>query len=348
MDIQSSRRTQRGDRFDRSRLRVEPLASREHKLTLGAPRSLEPVACKTPALADVARAMTRAREREASVILILGGHVIRAEVQAYLIDWMERGWVSGIALNGAGLIHDYEFALAGASTEDVQTYLRSGQFGLWRETGQINEIARRALQEDAGLGEMAGRVISEGDFPRKDASLLAAGWRLGIPITVHVGIGYDIVYEHPNCDGAAWGGASYTDFLRFAALVENLEGGVVATFGCAVMAPEVFLKALAMARNVAHQAGRVIRDFDSLVCDLMPVPEDRTTEPATDDAAYYFRPLKTLLIRAVADGGRGHYVRGAHADTIPELWTQVCEAERIQRIHRSTQRMENTTTWASS
>ncbi len=328
MDAQPSRRRSLPDRFDRSRLRVLPLADREHKLALDLKRVPTPVETATPELREVAQAMLRSKSRRASVILMLGGHVIRAGVQAYLIDLMERGLVSGIALNGAGLIHDYEFALAGASTEDVQTYLRSGQFGLWRETGEINEIAKCAEREAAGLGETAGRLISQGDFPRKEASLLAAGHRLGIPITVHVGIGYDIVYEHPNCDGAAWGGASYRDFLRFASLVEGLEGGVVATFGCAVMAPEVFLKALAMARNVAHQQGRVIRDFDSLVCDLMPVPEDRSVEPATDEAAYYFRPLKTLLIRAVADGGRGHYVRGDHAKTIPELWTQLRNAER--------------------
>ncbi len=327
MEPQTKLRAADGTLFDRSRLRVLPLAAREHKLELDSRRKRDTVEMRTPELRQVAHAMLDARSHEASVILMLGGHVIRAGVQAYLIDMMERGLVSCIALNGAGLIHDYEFALAGASTEDVQTYLRSGQFGLWRETGEINEVAKLAASRDAGLGETAGRLIAEGDFPRKDASLLAAAYRLGIPITVHVGIGYDIVYEHPDCDGGAWGAASYRDFLRFASVVENLEGGVVGTFGCAVMAPEVFLKALAMARNVAHQAGRRIADFDSLVCDLMPVPEPHSVEPSPDDPAYYFRPLKTLLIRAVADGGRGHYVRGSHANTIPELWTQLQHAE---------------------
>lgn len=316
--------------FDRSRLRVLPLEARDHKLSLDRGRPLEAVAMQSSELHDVARAMLRARSEGASNLFMLGGHVIRAGVQAYLIDLMQRGLVSGIALNGAGLIHDYEFALAGASTEDVSTYLRSGQFGLWSETGDINEVAKIAAARSAGLGETAGRLIAEGDFPHKDSSVLAAAYRLDVPVTVHVGIGYDIVYEHPNCDGAAWGAASYRDFLRFASLVERLEGGVIATFGCAVMAPEVFLKALAMARNVAHQEGREIRDFDSLVCDLMPVPEDRSVEPRVDEAAYYFRPLKTLLIRAVADGGRGHYVRGSHVDTIPELWTQLGHAERLR------------------
>ncbi|MCP5043037.1 MAG: hypothetical protein GY944_18590 [bacterium] len=323
--MKSQRSTAR--RFDRSRLRVLPLADRRHKLELATTRKLDPVEVTTPALARVGEAIVRAKECGASVILMLGGHVIRAGVQPYLIDLIERGYVSCIALNGSGLIHDYEFALAGASTEDVQTYLRSGQFGLWRETGEINEIAAVAAREAAGLGETAGRIIDTGDFPRKDSSILAAGYRCGVPITVHVGIGYDIVYEHPNCDGAAWGAASYNDFLRYAAVVEGLEGGVVGTFGCAVMAPEVFLKTLAMARNVAHAQDRVIADFDSLVCDLLPLPDDVSKEPTPDSPGYYFRPWKTLLVRAVADGGRGHYVRGNHASTIPQLWTHITRAQ---------------------
>ncbi|MFT5444389.1 MAG: hypothetical protein ACI8W3_003444 [Myxococcota bacterium] len=314
-----------GDIFDRSRLNVLPLSERNHKLDLSSKRKLVEVEATTPALKTVGHAIARAKERNSSVILMLGGHVIRSGVQEYLIDLMERGLVSAIALNGAGLIHDYEFALVGATTEDVETYLSNGQFGLWRETGDINDVAIEAARRGQGLGYTAGRIIEEGDFPHKASSILAAGYRTGVPVTIHVGIGYDIVYEHPNCDGAAWGAASYHDFLRFAKVVESLEGGVVATFGCAVMAPEVFLKSLAMARNVAHSEGRTIGDFDSLVCDLLKLPEDTSLEPSTQDPAYFFRPFKTLLIRAVSDGGRGHYVRGHHGTTIPELWTHICQ-----------------------
>ena len=321
MNTHPTTEAQPGDLFDRDRLRILPLAEREHKLDLGCERKMIAVEVTNASLERVGSAVSRASANGASVILMLGGHVIRAGVAAYLIDLMERGLVSCIALNGAGLIHDYEFALVGATTEDVETYLSNGQFGLWRETGAINEIAALAHREGKGLGETAGRVIENGDFPHKESSILAAGYRTGVPVTVHVGIGYDIVYEHPNCDGAAWGASSYTDFLRYAKVVEGLEGGVIATFGCAVMAPEVFLKTLAMARNVAHREGRQIGNFDSLVCDLLPLPDDTSDEPGTHEPAYFFRPWKTLLVRAVSDGGRGHYVRGHHALTIPELWT---------------------------
>ncbi|MCH7868283.1 MAG: hypothetical protein IH881_11350 [Myxococcales bacterium] len=314
--------------FDRSRLNIRPLSERQHKLDLSSVRKLVKVETTHPALSEVGRAIARARSRQAAVIMMLGGHVIRAGVQPYLIDLMERGFISCIALNGSGLIHDYELSLIGATTEDVETYLDTGQFGLWRETGAINEIASAAYREKTGLGHMAGRMIEEGDFPHKHASILAAGYRTGVPVTVHVGIGYDIVYEHPNCDGAAWGAASYCDFLRYAKVVEALEGGVVATFGCAVMAPEVFLKSLAMARNVALADGRRVGNFDSLVCDLLPLPNDVSHEPSLDNPAYYFRPWKTLLVRAVSDRGRGHYVRGHHGSTIPELWTSVDQAAR--------------------
>ncbi len=309
--------------FDRSRLRVLPLAERENKLGISAVRKLVPVEVTDSTFACVGRAVARARKSGASVMLMLGGHVVRSGVQPYVIDLMERGLVSCVAFNGAGLIHDYEFARAGGTTEDVQTYLSSGQFGLWRETGDINRIAVEASNAGEGLGYTAGRIIQSGKFPNKKSSILAAGYRTGVPVTVHVGIGYDIVYEHPNCDGAAWGAASYYDFLRYAKVVESLEGGVIATFGCAVMAPEIFLKSLAMARNVAHAEGRRIADFDSLVCDLLPLPTDVSDEPSADDPAYFFRPWKTLLVRAVADGGRGHYVRGRHASTIPQLWTAI-------------------------
>ncbi len=322
----STLKTDRRDIFDRSRLRILPLNERQHKLDLSAVRKLVAVEVTNTALAEVGRAIARARAEGSAVVLMLGGHVIRAGVQPYLIDLMERGFVSCIALNGSGLIHDYEFALVGATTEDVETYLGCGQFGLWRETGGINDIAVEASGDGMGLGYTAGRIIEDGDFPHKSSSILAAGYRTGVSVTVHVGIGYDIVYEHPNCDGAAWGASSYCDFLRYAKVVESLEGGVVATFGCAVMAPEVFLKSLSMARNVAHAEGRRIANFDSLVCDLLPLPADVSQEPSIDDPAYFFRPWKTLLVRAVADGGRGHYVRGHHGSTIPELWTSITQA----------------------
>jgi hypothetical protein len=251
-----------------------------------------------------------------------GGHVVRSGVQRHIIDLLEKGYISCIAMNGSVMIHDFEFSLIGSTTESVARYIRDGQFGLWQETGRINDIVNSAYAAgDAGMGSSVGRAIYEGDFPYKDLSILAACYRLNIPATVHIGIGYDIIHEHPNFDGAASGAASYRDFLLFAGMLEKLEGGVVMSFGSAVMGPEVYLKALSMARNVAFQEGREIRHFTTLVCDLYPLPDDLAKEACKDDPAYYFRPWKTMLLRTVADGGESYYVRGRHADTIPALWT---------------------------
>jgi hypothetical protein len=183
----------------------------------------------------------------------------------------------------------------------------------------MNEVIRTAAHKGLGLGEALGREIQDGDFPHKDISVLAAGVRLGIPVTVHVGIGYDILHEHPNCDGAALGQTSYQDFLVFTESVTKLEGGVLLNFGSAVMGPEVYLKALAMARNVAHQEGRVIRHFTTGVFDLIPIEGDTRQQAPKEDPRYYYRPWKTILVRTVADGGESHYVAGDHRVTVPHL-----------------------------
>jgi hypothetical protein len=273
----------------------------------------------------------RARQGGAARILMMGAHVLRAGVNRQIIDLAERGFIDHIAMNGAGVIHDYELARIGATTESVARYIRTGEFGLWRETGELNDWVREAAACGLGLGENAGRRIAESAYAWKDLSVLAAAYRCSIPVTVHVGIGYDILHEHPNCDGAAFGAASYRDFLIFAHAIERLEGGVLLSFGSAIMAPEVYLKALAMARNVAHQEGRAIRDFATAVFDLAPIQGEITqelpkTELSKDDPGYYFRPYKTILVRTVADGGASFYFRGDHRATFPALRRAILEA----------------------
>lgn len=317
--------------FDRSRLDIKCLKDRRHDLDISAIRDLkehEPVSTE---MLEVSKRLIGAKKINASVILMMGGHVLRDGVQRYIIDLMERGYISCVSMNGSGIIHDYEFSLIGATTESVARYISDGQFGLWKETGQINDIINHAFGKDLGLGEAVGKAISEGDFPHKDISVLAAGYRLKIPVTVHVGIGYDIIHEHPNCDGAATGAASYRDFLCFAKVVENLEGGVVMNFGSAVMSPEVFLKALSMVRNVARGEGKDVKHFTTLVCDLHDITGDFSKEPAKDNAFYYFRPWKTMLVRTVKDGGEAFYVKGRHSQTIPSLWTAINAEERRGR-----------------
>ena len=308
--------------FDRKRLLLLPLNKRIHDLNISAIKELQENSFSHPSFNVIADNIKNAKKGGKSVIMMLGGHVIRSGVQRYIIDMMEQGYITCLAMNGSGVIHDFELALIGATTESVARYIREGQFGLWRETGQINDIVNQAYKNGGtGMGEAVGKAIYEGDFPDNGISLLAACYRLNIPATIHVGIGYDIIHEHPNFDGAAAGATSYIDFLKFTEVVSNLENGVVMNFGSAVMAPEVFLKALSMARNVAHQEGKVIKHFTTLVCDLHNLPDDCSKEPCKDNEAYYFRPWKTMLARTVADGGESFYIKGKHADTIPALWT---------------------------
>jgi hypothetical protein len=309
-------------KFDRSRLTLQPLDARTHDVSVDDLARLDdPLpAFHHPALPILAKRMITAQKRGAAVILMMGAHVIKAGLGRYVIALMERGLISAIALNGAGSIHDYELALVGGTSESVARYIRTGEFGLWRETGALNEMAVQAAKEGIGYGEAVGRAIWEGDLPHRDISVLAAGYRLGIPITLHVGIGYDIVHEHPNCDGAALGAASYTDMLIYAHQVSRLEGGVMLCFGSSVMGPEVYLKSLSMARNVAQSEGKAIAHFTTAVFDLLDLGEDLTQEPDKSEPAYYFRPYKTILVRTVRDGGESFYVRGDHRDTLPALY----------------------------
>lgn len=312
--------------FNRSQLRLQPLADRQHDLTLDVMLPLSAGSFTHPSLPAIGRRMAEAKARGAARVLMMGAHVLRAGAQRHLIDLMERGLVSLIAMNGAGPIHDWEFALIGASTESVARYVSSGEFGLWEETGKMNDAITRGVRDGMGLGESVGRAIAEGFFPYKHASVLAAAYRLKIPVTVHIGIGYDIIHEHPNADGGVLGRASYTDFLVFAEHIKKLEGGIVLNFGTAVMGPEVYLKALAMARNVAHQSGERIARFTTAVFDLLPLGDDYHTQAPKTDPRYYYRPWKTILVRTVADGGESFYVQGDHKDTVPAVWGAVTAA----------------------
>jgi hypothetical protein len=315
--------------FDRSRLQLQPLAQRVHDLDLSV---LLPLDAPLPAFSHAAlpilgERLTTARKSGAARIVLMGAHVIRAGVSRYLIDMMRRGLITNLAMNGAGPIHDWELALIGATTESVAKYIQTGEFGLWRETGAMNDAIRTGARAGLGLGEALGRAILDGPFPHKDISVLAQAVQLGVPVTVHVGIGYDIIHEHPNCDGAALGQTSYQDFLIFTEGVTKLEGGILLSLGSAVMGPEVYLKALAMARNVARQEGRTIRKFTTGVFDLIDLDDDIHRQAPKSDPRYYYRPWKTILVRTVADGGESSYVQGDHRVTVPHLYHAALRAE---------------------
>ncbi|HUG67879.1 MAG TPA: hypothetical protein VMM76_09005 [Pirellulaceae bacterium] len=309
--------------FDREQIELKSLAERGHDLAaadclpLDAPAEPYP----NPEFSAVVDRIVQARRNGRPVVLMMGGHPIKLGLSRFLIDLIERHLITHLATNGAGIIHDFELSLGEGTSEDVPKWIKRGQFGLWNETGALNDIIAEAASRGEGLGEAVGRTIEESEFPRRDLSLAAAGWRSGVAVTSHVSIGSDIIHAHANCDGAALGQASYTDFLIFARAIQQLEGGVFLNVGSAVTGPEVYLKALSMARNVARQSNQRICDFTTAVFDLVQLPPNyREGPPTKDHHQYYYRPWKTILVRTVADGGQSFYFGADHRVTIPNLW----------------------------
>ena len=243
----------------------------------------------------------RAKRQQKTIIFALGAHVIKVGLNPILIDLMKNGWLTGLALNGAGIIHDFEIALAGQTSEDVDVQIKDGQFGMAQETGEmLNEAINQGAEEGIGLGEAVGRMIADSDFPHKDLSLLAAAYKLGLPVTVHVAIGTDIIHFHPKAKGEAIGKTSLRDFFVFCSMLENLEGGgVFENIGSAVVLPEVFIKALSLVRN----KGLKVENFTTAVFDFI----------------YHYRPFQNVVKRPVGEKGRGFYFIGHHEIMIPLL-----------------------------
>jgi hypothetical protein len=226
-----------------------------------------------------------------------------------LIDLMKRGFLSGLALNGAGIVHDFELAVAGHTSEDVAAGLGSGAFGMAKETGeQVNRAIVQGDRDGLGLGAALGRFLERARAPHLDVSLLATAWRLKIPATVHVAIGTDIVHMHPACDPAALGRTTHLDFRLFAAHVARLGGGgVYLNVGSAVLLPEVFLKAVTLARNLGHE----IADFTT----------------ANFDFIQSYRPRVNVVERPTQGVGRGYSLTGHHEILVPLLAAALVEAE---------------------
>jgi len=319
------------ERFPREKLLIKPLSERDNLLDLSIMEDPgNHAVIEDPRYLELASRIISSREKNSAVLALMGAHVIRAGMSPLIIRLMEEGLLTHIGFNGAGAIHDFEFALIGQTTESVARYIQSGEFGLWKETGILNDIVKSGVDHGLGYGEAVGKYILENDLDHSQYSILAAGYRLGIPVTIHLGLGYDIIHEHPNCDGAALGRASYDDFLILANTVSNLESGVFINYGSAVMGPEVYLKALSMARNKAGQEGYEIRHFATAVFDLADLGDISDREPDKSEARYYFRPLKTILIRTVKDGGESFYFRGDHRDTFPQLYSACLKASGLE------------------
>lgn len=257
-------------------------------------------------LAEVARAWAMASANGKTVILGMGAHAIKVGLSPLILDLMASGHVSAIALNGAGIVHDFEVALLGRTSEDVGPALDTGMFGMARETGEgVNAAAGRCAGEDIGLGRAAGEAILAGDFPHKDKSLFAGAARMDVPATAHVAVGTDIVHMHPSADGAAIGRGSLRDFRILAAMVAELEGGLYINLGSAVVLPEVFLKALSLARNLGHKVER----FTTVNMDF----------------TQHYRPGVNVVDRPTRLGGKGYRLTGHHEIMFPLLAAAMLE-----------------------
>ncbi len=255
----------------------------------------------------VVSSIVRARQKGRPVVLSMGAHPIKVGLSPIIIDLMRQGIVTAIATNGAAIVHDFEIALQGQTSEDVASELSDGSFGMARETGRLlNNAIKKAAKKSMGLGEAVGELILKGrSFKYKEMSLFSEARRLNMPATVHVAFGTDIIHMHPECDGAAIGKTSYHDFKLFTSVIADLEGGVFINLGSAVIMPEVFLKALTIARNLGHR----VKDITTVTLDFMR----------------QYRPMVNVVHRPTLEGGRGIYITGHHEIMFPLLAAAVKE-----------------------
>ena len=269
-------------------------------------------------LAEVAERIVQARRAGRPVIWMMGAHVVKSGLSPLVIDLLQRGIITHVAGNGAVSIHDFELALIGQTSEDVATSIEDGSFGMAEETGALMHRAiRQGVRDGLGYGEALGRFIAEdGHFQHREESILHQGYLLGVPVTIHVALGTDIIHQHPECDFAALGWASGQDFKVYCAAVADMEGGVFLNFGSAVIGPEVFLKALSIARNL----GRRVERFTTANFDLIDLGEDYHTPVSKEDPYYYYRPRKNIVNRPTSMGGQGYHIVGHHRATIPYLY----------------------------
>jgi hypothetical protein len=259
-------------------------------------------------LRAVAKAIAQAHRKGRPVIVGIGAHVIKVGLTPLVVSWMEQGLITAVAMNGAGIIHDFELALMGHTSEEVDDEIDDGRFGMAEETGRLlNEAIGEGYEVGQGLGEAVGGYInrSKGPFPNRATSILATGAKLGIPVTVHVALGTDIIHMHPAADGAAIGATSLLDFRRLAAVVSRMEGGVYLNIGSAVVLPEVFLKTVSLGRNLGHSLTNI-------------------TTVNMDFLAHY-RPLTNVVRRPTQKGGKGYQLIGHHEIMLPLLVAAVAE-----------------------
>ncbi len=259
-------------------------------------------------LRSVVQAIVRAREKGKPVILGMGAHPTKVGLNPILIDLIKRNIITTVAVNGAVIIHDFELAYLGHTSEEVDAEINSGRFGMAEETGHIlNTAITEGWKKGLGIGESIGRYITRNprQFPYRQMSLLATGVKMEVPMTVHVAMGTDIIHMHPSANGEAIGGASLIDFRKLVSLVSCMEGGVYINLGSAVMLPEVFLKTVTLSRNL----GRALKNITTVNMDFLP----------------HYRPMTNVVKRPTQKGGQGFSLTGHHEIMVPLLAAAVIE-----------------------
>lgn len=256
---------------------------------------------------ELVEEVIKAQRREKPVLANIGAHVIKCGLSPIVIHLIERGTFTAISMNGAASIHDFEVGLAGETSEDVDSSLKEGSFGMADEVARaMNEAVKTGAEKEQGMGEILGRKLLRMNAPHRDLSILTAAIRHDIPLTVHVALGTDIIHQHPSVEGKALGDTSLRDFRLLCAVVSHLgDGGVVINFGSAVIFPEVFLKALSVVRNLGHK----VKDFTTANFDMIP----------------HYRPLQNIVKRPVSLGGKGYSLIGHHEIMIPLLARAILE-----------------------
>jgi len=250
---------------------------------------------------ELAKKIIQAYKNDKQIILMMGGHVLKTGMGPYIIDLVKRGVIKHIATNGSVSIHDFELAMIGETSEDVQKNLEDGTFGMSEETGKMMNDALNQSKE--GYGKTIAKFINDSDFKYKDYSLFNACYESNVPITVHVAIGTDIIHQHPSCKGESIGRTSYKDFKIFTESVSKLQDGVIINLGSAVLMPEVFLKALTIARNLGYKTD----NFTAANLDMVD----------------HYRPRVNVVQRPTSLSGKGYFIEGKHQETIPTLYNLI-------------------------
>ncbi len=257
-------------------------------------------------LKAIARKIANCHRQNKTVLLGMGAHPIKVGLSPLIIDFMERGIIHAVALNGAGVIHDFELAYMGETSEDVAATLTDGSFGMGEETGAfINRAITEGSNNHLGIGAAVGQAINKNRLPHRKLSILATAAKLGIPVTSHIAIGTDIIHMHPQADGKALGDCSLRDFRTLTSVVATLDRGIYLNFGSAVILPEVFLKAVGLARNLGHP----LRNLTTVNLDFLQ----------------HYRPLTNVVNRPTMNGGKGYHLTGHMEIMVPLLFAAVLE-----------------------